>query len=675
MKASHSLYFALCCALLLQSARAQPVISPDYFSVLRSGDSRALHTLLDHGASPNARDAEGNTPLMLATVYGNAVCVKLLLEHGAAVNVTNAQGATPLMRAAHDYDKLRLIVDAGANVNVRSALGNTALILAARPSNSRRSVNLLLGHGADARATNNWGANALMAAAAGGDAESARMLIEQGADPNAMPIAEHAAFVFNGGRSALMWAAFRGDIAMIKTLLAAGADINGEGLLGTPLEQTTWNDQADACQYLLEHGADVKQVSDFDSYTALHWAASSENPDPRIVKMLLASGADPNLGGGDSVDAFMGVEQTPLMLAKRRGPTPILVALVAAGATNETPDDAMDSVPPTHTLPRTLDKEALHSAAEKALPLLQNSSIQSKRTFVEHASHQDCLSCHQQYLPLAAISLARKQQIAVDVEQEKQLREMVRQGDLKNPEFDWEALFHPDPAYSRGYALFGFDAADMSAAEPTDAWVHHLAVIQEEDGHWAGNLPRPPLQSGDIGATALTIHALQRYALPGRRAEFVERVARARKWLRRAKATSTDSQVYQILGLSWSGEPIREIQPFAKILLAEQREDGGWAQLPTLKSDAYATGQSIYALCAGAGIPVTHPAIRRARKYLLATQLEDGSWHVHRRAFPFQPTMKSGFPHGRDSWISAAATSWAVIALSLPEPGQMVKNP
>ncbi len=31
------------------------------------------------------------------------------------------------------------------------------------------------------------------------------------------------------------------------------------------------------------------------------------------------------------------------------------------------------------------------------------------------------------------------------------------------------------------------------------------------------------------------------------------------------------------------------------------------------------------------------------------------------------PTMNSGFPHGRDSWLSAAATSWAVLALSLPD--------
>ena len=54
-------------------------------------------------------------------------------------------------------------------------------------------------------------------------------------------------------------------------------------------------------------------------------------------------------------------------------------------------------------------------------------------------------------------------------------------------------------------------------------------------------------------------------------------------------------------------------------------------------------------------------------RFLLETQLADGTWYVRRRAFPFQPTMNSGFPHGRDSWISAAATSWAVMALSLPE--------
>ena len=65
---------------------------------------------------------------------------------------------------------------------------------------------------------------------------------------------------------------------------------------------------------------------------------------------------------------------------------------------------------------------------------------------------------------------------------------------------------------------------------------------------------------------------------------------------------------------------------------------------------------------------MTDPAWRRGLRFLLETQEEDGTWHVARRAFPFQPTMKSGFPHHRDSWISAAATSWAVLALTQAAP-------
>ena len=62
------------------------------------------------------------------------------------------------------------------------------------------------------------------------------------------------------------------------------------------------------------------------------------------------------------------------------------------------------------------------------------------------------------------------------------------------------------------------------------------------------------------------------------------------------------------------------------------------------------------------------PAWRRGLRFLLESQEDDGTWHVARRAFPFQPTMNSGFPHHRDSWISAAATSWAVLALTRATP-------
>src|SRR5205823_9721507 len=182
-------WFAVCsfsCLLTPEAATVEsPSISPKYFAVLRSGDAGKLREALDHGSSANARDARGNTPLMHAAVYGDLSCMRLLLDRGAEANATNAAGATALMRAALDDQKVALLLERGADANVRSGLGNTALMLAARPWNSRRAVKLLLSDGANARATNEFGATALMAAAAGGDETSVRLLLEQGADPNA----------------------------------------------------------------------------------------------------------------------------------------------------------------------------------------------------------------------------------------------------------------------------------------------------------------------------------------------------------------------------------------------------------------------------------------------------------------------------------------------------------
>jgi len=106
-----------------------------------------------------------------------------------------------------------------------------------------------------------------------------------------------------------------------------------------------------------------------------------------------------------------------------------------------------------------------------------------------------------------------------------------------------------------------------------------------------------------------------------------------------------------------------------KVLLDEQRSDGGWAQLPTLQSDAYATGQTLYALHIGGGLPVSDPAYQRGIRFLLQTQAKNGSWRVPTRAFPVQKAIDDIFPHGEDQWSSANGTSWASMALMLGAKG------
>lgn len=120
----------------------------------------------------------------------------------------------------------------------------------------------------------------------------------------------------------------------------------------------------------------------------------------------------------------------------------------------------------------------------------------------------------------------------------------------------------------------------------------------------------------------------------------------------------------QLLGLTWSNAEPGYLRNAAAALIAQQRPDGGWAQLSTLETDAYATGQALVALLQSEQVAVTDPAVRRGMDYLLRTQQRDGSWLVRTRAFPFQTYRDAGFPHGKDQFISAAGTSWAVMALS-----------
>jgi N-acyl-D-amino-acid deacylase len=98
-------------------------------------------------------------------------------------------------------------------------------------------------------------------------------------------------------------------------------------------------------------------------------------------------------------------------------------------------------------------------------------------------------------------------------------------------------------------------------------------------------------------------------------------------------------------------------------LLKLQREDGGWAQLPEMKSDAYSTGQALTALKQSNLLKASSLQYKRGVGWLLKNQKADGSWQVKTRSKPIQKYFESGFPHGQDQFISISATCWAVMAL------------
>jgi hypothetical protein len=213
------------------------------------------------------------------------------------------------------------------------------------------------------------------------------------------------------------------------------------------------------------------------------------------------------------------------------------------------------------------------------------------------------------------------------------------------------------------FQMLAFAERGAPANFATDAMVHWLAETQRADGSWQESDLRPPLAGGTIHPTALAIRALIAYAPPAMRRDINARIARAHDYLAGATPADTQDEAFKLLGFVWSQAPEVEISRQAKRLLALQRDDGGWGQLPAMASDAFATGEALYALH-WSGPATGGKAYKKGANYLLRTQLEDGTWFVRSRAFGFQPYFETGFPHGVDQFISAAATSWAAIALA-----------
>jgi Squalene-hopene cyclase C-terminal domain/Prenyltransferase and squalene oxidase repeat len=299
----------------------------------------------------------------------------------------------------------------------------------------------------------------------------------------------------------------------------------------------------------------------------------------------------------------------------------------------------------------------VRAALLRTIPLLQRSDI----GFLQKTG---CVSCHHNSLTALTIAAARSAGVPVDDQVARTQRASIASYIDVWRERALQGLGIPGYSDTVSYVLIGMAAEKHPPDPATDALARYIKSRQSLDGHWRPVAHRPPLESSAIQVTAASLRALQVYAPRARRSEYETAIERAKEWLKQARAATTEDRAFQLLGLRWAGED-QEIlrRRAASDLLTEQRADGGWGELPSLASDAYATGQALVALKEAGALAATDPAYRRGVEFLLSTQLEDGSWYVRSRSIPFQPYFESGFPHGHDQWISAAATNWAAMAL------------
>jgi ankyrin repeat protein len=576
----------------------------------------ALNVLRGTPASINGRGPGGTTPLMAAVLHGNAPLVAGLLKIGADPNLRNHAGATPLTWAVDDAEKVKLLVDGGADVNATSEFGRTPLMLASAQANTAPTIKLLLARGAEPTSA------ALTSAAARGNLEVVRLLLAAGArDAN--------------GTS--MMAALRSNcldcldaIAAVSkpTKLAAGLfAVLPTSTIGRP----------ETIRAAIERGADVN-IRDAKGRTPLMLAAIAETLPASTMRQLLDSGANPAAKDPHGV--------TALDFARRLGPTPLVDVLVAAGAPGT---DATEAAP-TYVTGNTI-----RDAVGRSLPLLQ-------RTATSFYEKSGCVSCHSNSLTAMTVAIARRHGFAVDERGARKELATVVEDIAATREQALQGIVSPGGLTTTlGYILMGLSAEGHRADAATDAIVRLIVGTQLPDGRWRTPF-RPPTEASEFTATAVSLRGIQLYG-SGKPAHR-RAIAAASSWLQRAQPQSTEDHVFRLLGLTWAGAAQSVRDGVIRDLLASQRPDGGWAQLPSMSSDAYATGAVLVALHQ-AGIRVSDAAYRRGVQVLLNTQLADGSWLVRTRSQPTQIYFESGFPHGASQFISAAATNWATQALLL----------
>jgi hypothetical protein len=297
--------------------------------------------------------------------------------------------------------------------------------------------------------------------------------------------------------------------------------------------------------------------------------------------------------------------------------------------------------------------------------------MMTRRDFFKNGG---CGGCHAQNMTSIAVNAAAANRVPVNIE--------AKAAELKGAQLGLSSF--EQPLLQRGdppvpdiltYSLMQLASENAPADRTTDAMVHNLMAQQKQAGNWhVGGISRPPGGDGDFTRTATAIRGLQMYGPAGRKAEVQKRVERAAAWLLANHAKTTEDLTMQLLGLKWAGAAKKTWQPGLQRLIAQQRADGGWAQTADMASDAYATGEVLYAMHE-VGVPASDPAWQKGVQYLLQTQQADGSWFVKSRAPKIQPYFTTIFPYEHDQWISNWATAWAAAALSYaPMPVQTAKR-
>ncbi len=343
------------------------------------GNAAMIGALLKEGADPKELGPSGETMLMYAARNGNPDAIKALLEAGADVNATeNLRGTTALRWAAEQKHPraVNALLDGGADFRARSGpagLPRNYMAMRVLAGNVEAARKRRLAAAAAGRTYQeqleferasgmNTGGRGVTPGPGQRGAPAAGVAPPPDADDDV--IVAGLVGSGGGGLTALVFAAREDDPESARLLLDAGADVNQTTEYGwTPLLTATNNRHYRLATNLIERGADVN-LANKGGWTPLYLATDNRNieggdyPVPKadmnhlaFIKVLLDRGANPNGRIKDdtlsrtifTMQWFFESGATPFVRAAQSSDIDLMQLLLKYGADPKMPTDYNDT--------------------------------------------------------------------------------------------------------------------------------------------------------------------------------------------------------------------------------------------------------------------------------------------------------------------------------------------
>jgi len=309
------------------------------------GNTPVAELLLKAGANVKAATRAGATPFALACNKGNAGVIELLLAKGEDPNGV-VKGEPVLMMAARsgNADAVKALLVKGANANVAEPERKQTALMWAASEGATAAVKVLLEAGANVNARS----KAPKAPMPGGRIPRVNDPIGLRAhrDPTWSPNTNGLEF------TPVMWAAREGHIETVKTLLDSGANVNDEkpGDGTTVLLLAVLNRHYELASILLDRGADPNKGPGYTALQQLVWTRRLNakfgplNPEPTgavdsltLAKKMIDKGVKVNTQAtksfGDGYrNRFNRVGATAFLQAAKVADLPMMKLLIASGA-------------------------------------------------------------------------------------------------------------------------------------------------------------------------------------------------------------------------------------------------------------------------------------------------------------------------------------------------------